>query len=77
MSLDIFQMEWWGLTIAWVIYRNGNAPLVAGVSLGSIDVVPFKVPQVNNTVRVWVTFLLREAGACKDGKANMEGLQIE
>jgi len=78
MALDIFHMEGRLLgRVSRVVDGNGDASLGYGISLSGIDVISLEVLGMDDTVTVWVAFILGKASACKDGKAYMEGLQIE
>jgi len=77
MLLNIFQVKWRGLAVPWVADRDGNATLIARVGFCSMDIVSFKVSRVNDTFRVGISLLPSEAGAGEDGKANVEGFEIQ
>jgi len=77
MSLIIFQVIWWTFRcISWVVNRNGNAPLIAGVCFRGIDVVIFKVFGVDNTVAIGVGFVLGKASASKYRESNSKGFEV-
>jgi len=78
MSLDIFHMEGRLLgRVARIVDGDGDASLGCGICLSGIDVASLEVLGMDDTVTAWVAFVFGKAGACKDGKAYVEGLQIE